>query len=144
MTALVCFKPARPGDYPRLGVANGRVERQRLGRFRVVRGRIMRPLGTLPGMMPMGNIARVVPGSTTFSTPGTFFFTVPLYNALTADVKGAGGGGGGGAADCDGCILTKAADCIRGPSQDVNCGGGTDGGRGGSSSFNGNVIAGGG
>src|SRR5215472_7173391 len=144
MAALICFKPARPGDYPRLGVANGRVERRRLARLRAVRGPIMRPLGTLPGMVPMGNIVRVVPGSVTFSTPGTFFFTVPLFITLIADVNGAGGGGGGGSADCEGCGLTKAADCIKTTGHDINCGGGTDGSGGGASSFNGNVIAGGG
>ncbi len=35
-------------------------------------------------------------GSQTFSTPGTYTFTVPAYSALTVTVNGAGGGGGGG------------------------------------------------
>lgn len=37
----------------------------------------------------------VVPGSASFTSPGSFGFTVPLYNTLTADSRGAGGGGTG-------------------------------------------------
>ena len=33
------------------------------------------------------------PGSATYSTPGTYSFTVPEYTTLAADVSGAGGGG---------------------------------------------------
>ena len=42
-------------------------------------------------------IMGATPGSTTYSTAGTFSFTVPEYNTLTVIVKGGGGGGGGGA-----------------------------------------------
>lgn len=38
---------------------------------------------------------KVVPGSASFTTPGTYTFIVPPYVTLTADVRGAGGGGGG-------------------------------------------------
>lgn len=34
-------------------------------------------------------------GSATYSTPGTYTFTVPAYGSLTVTVNGAGGGGGG-------------------------------------------------
>jgi hypothetical protein len=37
----------------------------------------------------------IVPGSQSFTTPGTFTFVVPYYNTLTVDVRGGGGGGGG-------------------------------------------------
>ena len=35
----------------------------------------------------------VVPGSTTYSSPGTYSFSVPLYNTITIEVWGGGGGG---------------------------------------------------
>jgi hypothetical protein len=37
----------------------------------------------------------VTAGSVAYTTPGVYYFTVPAYNSLTADVRGAGGGGGG-------------------------------------------------
>lgn len=37
----------------------------------------------------------VTPGSQTFSTAGSFNFTVPAHNTLTVEVWGGGGGGGG-------------------------------------------------
>jgi len=37
--------------------------------------------------------AGVVPGSTTYTTPGTYSFTVPKHNTLTVKVWGAGGSG---------------------------------------------------
>jgi hypothetical protein len=39
--------------------------------------------------------ANVVPGSQSFTTSGSFNFTVPAYNTLTVQVWGAGGGGAG-------------------------------------------------
>jgi hypothetical protein len=63
------------------------------------------PIAALPDM--------VVPGSESFTTPGTYQFTVPEYNALTVTVRGGGGQGFGLA----------------------------PGYNGGNSSFNGNVIA---
>lgn len=38
---------------------------------------------------------KVVPGSASYTTPGTYTFIVPPYTTLTADVRGAGGGGAG-------------------------------------------------
>lgn len=38
---------------------------------------------------------KVVPGSVSYTTPGTYSFIVPTYTSLTADVRGAGGGGAG-------------------------------------------------
>ena len=58
-------------------------------------------------------------GSQTYSTPGTFTFTVPDYKTLTVEVWGGGGGGQG---------ARQIADPTAG----------------GSSSFNGTVVAGGG
>ncbi len=37
---------------------------------------------------------RAIPGSTTWSTPGTYSFVVPFYNTMTVTVNGAGGSGG--------------------------------------------------
>lgn len=34
-------------------------------------------------------------GQVSYSTPGTYYFTAPYYNTMTATVIGAGGGGGG-------------------------------------------------
>lgn len=38
----------------------------------------------------------VSPGSQNYTSVGTFYFTVPNYNTLTVDCRGAGGGGSGG------------------------------------------------
>ena len=38
----------------------------------------------------------VVPGTATYSSPGTFTFTIPLHNTLIVKVYGAGGEGGSG------------------------------------------------
>ena len=38
----------------------------------------------------------VTAGSQTYSTPGTYSFTIPAFNNLTVTAKGGGGGGGGG------------------------------------------------
>lgn len=64
----------------------------------------------------------VAAGSQTYSTAGTFNFTVPCYNTLTVEVWGGGGGGG--------------ADFWQSTAQ--------DGSAGGQSRFNGTVIANGG
>ena len=61
---------------------------------------------------------KVVPGSVTFSSPGTYTFTVPVYSSLTVYSDGAGGGGAAF--------------------------GGYNGNAGGNSSFNGTVIGNGG
>lgn len=60
----------------------------------------------------------VTPGSQTYSTAGSFNFTVPNFNSLTVEVWGGGGSGAGG--------------------------GGTGGNNGASSSWNGTVVANGG
>jgi hypothetical protein len=67
-------------------------------------------------------------GSQTYSTPGTYTFTVPSYATLTTTVNGAGGGGAGGGTD---------AICFSSCS-------GTNGSSGGNSSFNGAVFGNGG
>lgn len=41
------------------------------------------------------SLPAVVAGATTFSTPGTYSFTVPNFVSMSVSVKGAGGGGGG-------------------------------------------------
>jgi hypothetical protein len=59
-------------------------------------------------------------GSQTYSTPGTYTFTVPPYATLTTTVNGAGGGGAGGGDDA----ITFSSSS------------GTNGSNGGNSSFN--------
>jgi hypothetical protein len=39
---------------------------------------------------------QVIPGNTSFTSAGTYSFTVPNYNTMTVTAKGAGGGGGSG------------------------------------------------
>lgn len=39
----------------------------------------------------------VVPGSASYTTPGTYSLIVPNHNSMTFDPRGAGGGGGGAA-----------------------------------------------
>ena len=63
--------------------------------------------------------ANVVPGSDSFTTSGSFNFTVPAYNTLTVQVWGAGGGGAGcstttkvvgvtgGASSWDGAVIAN-------------------------------------
>lgn len=75
--------------------------------------------------------AGVTPGSQTYSSAGTYTFTVPAFNTLTVTVKGAGSGGGGGGASCLGGYGCYEV-------------GGSGGNNGGNSSFNANVIGGGG
>ena len=71
-------------------------------------------------------------GSITYSTPGTYTFTVPTYGTMDVAVKGAGGGGGGGANDYmwDPSIVPNPAMLSGGY-----------GGDGGNSSFGGSLIA---
>jgi hypothetical protein len=40
-----------------------------------------------------------VAGSRSFTSPGTYSFTIPVYSTLRIDVRGAGGGGGGSTYD---------------------------------------------
>lgn len=85
---------------------------------------IARPHLWIPGIAPFPKALRplVIPGSQTFATVGSFNFTVPNHNSLTADARGAGGGGGG---------------------VEVHAGSATPGGAGGYSYFNaptGNVV----
>ncbi len=48
----------------------------------------------LPGMIPFNLTHRViVPGTSNFTSPGTFSFEVPDYDTLTVSVSGGGGGG---------------------------------------------------
>jgi hypothetical protein len=37
----------------------------------------------------------IIPGSVSYTSPGTYNFTVPYFHSLLADVRGASGGGGG-------------------------------------------------
>jgi hypothetical protein len=56
-------------------------------------------MSVLPGVggyFLFGGKPPVVPGSTTYSTPGSYNFTVQAYNTLTVTVIGGSGGGGGG------------------------------------------------
>ena len=74
-----------------------------------------------------GLVALVLPtitfaGSQTYSSPGSYAFTVPAYGSLTVQVWGAGGGGGGGSSSWN-------------P---------VSGNAGGQSYFTGSVVAGGG
>jgi hypothetical protein len=46
-------------------------------------------------MLPSKGGPVSVPGSISYTTPGTYNFVIPLYTTLTVDVRGAGGGGGG-------------------------------------------------
>lgn len=71
-------------------------------------------LGAIPAI---GGL--VVPGSQTYTVPGTYYFSIPLYNTLTTTVLGSGGGGGG-----ESDILQQAQNGFDGTS----------------SSFNGNII----
>ena len=75
------------------------------------------------------NKFRVVPGSISYTVPGTYTFVVPNYFNLNVTVNGAGGGGGGG---CGGQLLTFLG-C-------VNFCFSSNGNAGGQSSFN-NVIS---
>ncbi|MBI2030188.1 Ig-like domain-containing protein [Candidatus Kaiserbacteria bacterium] len=68
-------------------------------------------------------VSNIVPGSQSFTTPGTSEFNVPTYTTLTVQVWGAGGGGGSG----------YSGSGTYGP-----------GGNGGSSSFNASITASGG
>jgi hypothetical protein len=77
--------------------------------------------------------SKPVPGSRTYSTPGTYTFLVPAHESLSVDVRGAGGGGGGGG-------YWFNAILAGGP---IVAACGNPGGPGSSSSF-GNVIANGG
>lgn len=91
----VYFKPARRGNYPRWRYRNGRIERNpHLGGYMVYRGKVVRPVDIIPGLTGIAGQA-IIPGSTTFSTPGTFSFTTPTYNQLDIQVLGAAGGDGG-------------------------------------------------
>lgn len=49
----------------------------------------------LPFRRSIPSVLNVIPGSVSYTTPGTYSFTVPYFRTLTADVRGAGGGGGG-------------------------------------------------
>ena len=95
---------------------------------------IIRPPARLfiPGLLPapqiLGAVREVNPGSQSWSTPGTYNFTLPAFNTLIATVKGAGGGGSSaGYADFAGNGFT-----------------GIVGSNGGQSQFGSNLIAGGG
>ena len=59
----------------------------------------------------------VVPGSTTYSTPGTYNFVVPKHNTLTVQLWGAGGGGGGAGAAVTGYGGTNEIGGTGGPSK---------------------------
>ncbi|ARQ95333.1 hypothetical protein [Bradyrhizobium phage BDU-MI-1] len=37
----------------------------------------------------------IIPGSVSYTTPGSYTFQVPFYHSLTVDVRGGGGGGAG-------------------------------------------------
>lgn len=65
----------------------------------------------------------VVPGSQSYTTPGTYTFSVPAFNTLSVIVS-AGGGGGGGSPYCPGRTMIP----------------GSSGGVGGTSSFAGGVF----
>jgi hypothetical protein len=92
---------------------------------------------------PMARSTRppVTPGSVTYSTPGTYSFTVPNFNTLTATARGASGGGGS-----TGSWALDHADFGEGCNiwGVVNHLGGNPGGGGGLSSFNGSVVGNGG
>lgn len=137
----IYLKPARRGDWPRYVVVDDAVVRNpHLRGYRVHRGALRRPVGVIPGFWPALG-AGVNPGSQTFSTPGTFTFTVPLYNSLTVTVNGAGGGGGG-------ANLYYVVTYYYAPSgityKGYRAAGPTTGGAGGNSSFNSTVIGDGG
>lgn len=88
----------------------------------------------LPGLVPafpvrMPSKPPVVPGSVSYTTPGSSSFIVPEFNTLTVTVKGGGGGGGG--ADAHSSDFAESWT-------------GTNGSTGGNSSFNGSVIGNGG
>lgn len=49
-----------------------------------------------PIFIPRVSTAPIVtPGSSNYTSPGTYSFIVPNFNSLSVDVRGAGGGGGG-------------------------------------------------
>lgn len=43
----------------------------------------------------IGRHAPIVPGSASWTSPGTYYLTVPKHRTMSFDVRGAGGGGGG-------------------------------------------------
>lgn len=43
----------------------------------------------------IGRPSGIVAGSASYTSPGTYYFTVPQFHTLTADVRGGGGGAGG-------------------------------------------------
>ena len=45
----------------------------------------------------IGRHAPIVPGSASYTAPGTYYLTIPYHRTMTFDVRGAGGGGGGSA-----------------------------------------------
>lgn len=49
----------------------------------------------LPFLKRIGGPRIVVPGSQSYTTPGTYTFNVPAFNTLTVTVNAGGGGGGG-------------------------------------------------
>lgn len=51
----------------------------------------------LPGLMPLPFVGRkpVIPGSASYTTPGTYALIIPEHRTFVFDVRGAGGGGGG-------------------------------------------------
>ena len=82
--------------------------------------------------------SNVVPGSQSFTTSGSFNFTVPAYNTLTVQVWGAGGGGAGcstttkvagvsgGASSWDGAVIANGG--IRASTSAGGAGGTASGG----------------
>lgn len=46
------------------------------------------------GMGSFYGTAKAVSGSASYTTPGTYSFTIPVHQTLTIDVRGGGGGGG--------------------------------------------------
>lgn len=60
------------------------------GTWRPIRESYVRVSGTWRKVFDL-----VTPGSTTYSTPGTYNFTVPAHNTITAKCNGAGGGSSG-------------------------------------------------
>jgi len=90
---------------------------------------LVRLLTSDTGAVRMSDVyGKPVPGSYTFTTPGTYSFLVPIYQYLSISVYGAGGGGGGG----DNHNIYGYGNC------------GYDGGDGGYSAFGGVVANGGG
>ena len=65
-------------------------------RFLIESPSILRPRSIIPGVMPIPRASKppVFPGSQTFSTAGAFNFTIPNFNTLVVEIRGAGGGGG--------------------------------------------------